>query len=638
MAAFLGAPIVAFSGGRFEPPIDTIAGWGLRPTSARARRYAEQHGLPYIALEDGFLRSVALGNQDPPLSLVLDDLGVYYDATHPSRLESLIARPLTAGESTRAQALLSAWRNARLSKYNYARDDADPLPERYVLVVDQTLGDASISYGMADEASFHRMLEAALAENPECTMLLKVHPEVMAGHKRGYFDLEATVRLPRVQVIGQDVHPVRLIEHAQAVYTVTSQMGFEGLLWGKPVRIFGMPFYAGWGLTQDELPSPERRTKVMFENLVHAALVEYPRYLDPETGQRCEPERVIEWMALQRRMRSRFPETVYAVGFSYLKKRIVRDFFQGSTVKFVTRPEQAPEDATVAVWGRGGQGEKRPMIRIEDAFLRSVGLGADLIRPLSFVMDFQGMYYDATVPSELEHLLLTTQFSADLVARAQQLRHRIVTHGLTKYNVGAHEWRRPEGDSQIILVPGQVESDASIRYGSPVIQSNMAFLQAVREGNPSAHVIYKPHPDVLAGLRRKGEGEDQAMRWCDEVVTDVAMGPLLSVVDQVHVLTSLAGFEALLRGKAVTCYGQPFYAGWGLTEDRAPIARRTRRLSIDELVAAALILYPTYVSRNTRKFTTPERVLDELLDWRSEEMEGLFLWRRLLRLALRLGK
>ena len=128
------------------------------------------------------------------------------------------------------------------------------------------------------------------------------------------------------------------------------------------------------------------------------------------------------------------------------------------------------------------------------------------------------------------------------------------------------------------------------------------------------------------------------MRWCDEMVTDVAMGSLLSAVDEVHVLTSLAGFEALLRGKAVTCYGQPFYAGWGLTEDRAAIARRTRRLSIDELVAAALILYPTYVSRTTRKFTTPERALDELLDWRSEEMESLSLWRPLLRLALRLGK
>ena len=205
---------------------------------------------------------------------------------------------------------------------------------------------------------------------------------------------------------------------------------------------------------------------------------------------------------------------------------------------------------------------------------------------------------------------------------------------MTKYNVGAHEWRRPEGAGRIILVPGQVESDASVRYGSPVIQSNMVLLQAVREGNPLAHVIYKPHPDVLAGLRRKGEGEDHAMRWCDEVVTDVAMGPLLSVVDEVHVLTSLAGFEALLRGKAVTCYGQPFYAGWGLTEDRAPIARRTRRLTLDELVAGALILYPTYVSQTTGTFTTPERALEELLKWRRQDKNRLVLWRKLLRLVL----
>ena len=40
-------------------------------------------------------------------------------------------------------------------------------------------------------------------------------------------------------------------------------------------------------------------------DLVYAALVEYPRYVDPETGQRCELERAIEWMALQRRMARR---------------------------------------------------------------------------------------------------------------------------------------------------------------------------------------------------------------------------------------------------------------------------------------------------------------------------------------------
>jgi len=166
----------------------------------------------------------------------------------------------------------------------------------------------------------------------------------------------------------------------------------------------------------------------------------------------------------------------------------------------------------------------------------------------------------------------------------------------------------------------------------------MGLLQAVREAHPTAHVLYKPHPDVLAGLREKGEGEEEAKRWCDEVVTDVAMGELLSAVDEVHVLTSLAGFEALLRGKPVTCYGQPFYAGWGLTEDRSAIARRTYRLTLDELVAGALILYPTYVSRTTGRFTTPERALDELLGWREKAKADLPLRRQLLRLALRLGK
>lgn len=391
------------------------------------------------------------------------------------------------------------------------------------------------------------------------------------------------------------------------------------------------------GLTEDALAPPSRRSAVPLEHLIHAALVDYPRYVDPETSQRCEPERVIEWMGLQRKMRTRFPKTLYAVGFSRWKRPVVREYCQGSLVQFVRGIEEVPEDGMSAVWGQEHRNEKRPVVRMEDAFLRSVGLGADLVRPLSWVMDQRGMYYDATAPSELEHLLQATEFSADLIARAQGLRQRIVEHSLTKYNVGSSGWRRPEGLSRVILVPGQVESDASIRYGAPGIRSNINLLQSVRKANPSAHIIYKPHPDVVAGLRKKGEGEDEAARWCDEVVTDIVMGELLTVVDEVHVLTSLAGFEALLRGKPVTCYGQPFYAGWGLTDDRIPLARRTGRLTIDELTAGTLILYPTYVSRTTGRFTTPERALDELLEWRQQQ-NGLPLGQNFLRLALRLGK
>jgi capsular polysaccharide export protein len=334
----------------------------------------------------------------------------------------------------------------------------------------------------------------------------------------------------------------------------------------------------------------------------------------------------------------RFPPVLYAVAFSRWKRPIVQEYCQGSAVRFVGSADDAPEGATLLVWGRADGREKRPTIRVEDAFLRSVGLGADLIRPLSWVMDGRGMYYDATAPSDLEHLLQNIDCSDDLLQRAQRLRQCIVGHGLTKYNVGTSRWRRPEGASRVILVPGQVESDASIQYGTGAIRSNIGLLRAVREAHPAAYVVYKPHPDVLAGLRMKGRGEEEATRWCDEVVTDSAMGELLAAVDEVHVLTSLTGFEALLRDKKVTCYGQPFYAGWGLTYDLIPHPRRTRRLTLDELVTGTLILYPTYVSRTTGKFTTAETVLDELINWRKQQRPNAFMWPKFLHLALVLRK
>jgi capsular polysaccharide export protein len=334
-----------------------------------------------------------------------------------------------------------------------------------------------------------------------------------------------------------------------------------------------------------------------------------------------------------------FPPVIYACAFSIWKKPIVRQFFAGSQVIFVRSASQVPANSSLLVWGRKPVRGKLPagvqLIHLEDGFLRSVGLGADLIRPLSWVIDDRGIYYDATQPSGLEVLLQTTEFTPELLARAVWLRERIVSTGLTKYNVGSSGWQRPAGAGCVILVPGQVESDASLRFGAPGICTNLGLLRAVREANPNAYLLYKPHPDVVAGLRRKGRDEDEAGRWCDEVVADVVMSDLLLQVDEVHTLTSLTGFEALLRGKAVTCYGQPFYAGWGLTMDMQPIHRRSRSLSLDMLVAGTLILYPIYISRTTGQFTTPERALDELLAWRKTSALGLPWWYHVYRLLKR---
>lgn len=339
------------------------------------------------------------------------------------------------------------------------------------------------------------------------------------------------------------------------------------------------------------------------------------------------------------------PSTIHAVGFSPWKKMHVRAYFQDREIVFVSKPTRLPKKSglSVATWGvripDSFFPERTEIIRLEDGFLRSVGLGADLVRPLSWVRDSHGIYYDATRPSDLELILRHSDFDAPLLARARQLAERITAAQLTKYNTGYGAWRRPDGQERVILVPGQVESDASIRCGAAGIKTNLGLLAEVRRRNPDAFIIYKPHPDVVAGLRLKGTGESSAMVFCDEVIGDVPMAALLKQIDEVHTLTSLTGFEALMRGKKVVTHGMPFYAGWGLTEDlaftREVAERRNRQLSLDELVAGTLILYPTYVSRETGLFITPEQALDELLTWRDKQPIQIPAWRQVLRFFLK---
>lgn len=339
------------------------------------------------------------------------------------------------------------------------------------------------------------------------------------------------------------------------------------------------------------------------------------------------------------------PNELYALGFSSWKQKPLRAFLPESRLHFIRSLHQLPPAATLLLWGTQRAPDDYPVIRVEDGFLRSNGLGADLIAPLSYCFDRSGLYYDASKRSDLEQILSTHDFDAALLERARLLREQIVTLGLTKYNVGQGSWQRPQellsaaksrADQTVILVPGQVESDASIALGSGLIRSNMALLRAVRERHPDAYVLYKPHPDVRAGLRRVGEGEAQAEIYCDAVVQDVSMHHLLKQVDQVHVMTSATGFEALLRNIPVTCYGTPFYAGWGLTTDVQVIPRRQQVLSLDALVAGALILYPRYIHPQTQRLCSPEDAVCALHAQRGGASDYyLPFWRKAMRLLLR---
>jgi capsular polysaccharide export protein len=139
----------------------------------------------------------------------------------------------------------------------------------------------------------------------------------------------------------------------------------------------------------------------------------------------------------------------------------------------------------------------------------------------------------------------------------------------------------------------------------------------VRAENPHAYIIYKPHPDVAAGNRKGRLSIGNALLFADHVETEASVISCIDVADELHTMTSLSGFDALLRGKKVVTYGQPFYAGWGLTTDvfKTGLAfkRRTKKRSIDELVAAALIHYPIYWDWDLKGYTTCEATLLHLI-------------------------
>ena len=165
-----------------------------------------------------------------------------------------------------------------------------------------------------------------------------------------------------------------------------------------------------------------------------------------------------------------------------------------------------------------------------------------------------------------------------------------------------------------------MEDDASIRLGCTALRSNLGLLDAVRQGNPDAYIVYKPHPDVLSGNRRGKVHIQRALQFADVIHTDWSVIDCIEACDEVHTLTSLTGFDALLRGKTVVTYGQPFYAGWGLTQDRCmdgvAFARRRRKLKLDELVAAVLLRYPVYWDWTLTGYTSCEAVLNRIVEQR----------------------
>nr|WP_029372392.1 capsular polysaccharide biosynthesis protein [Paracoccus sp. TRP] len=588
---------------------DYVGIWGDSPTAWRGKALAGRTGARLVRFEDAFLRSVLPGRargtvaRRGPVGLMIDPIGLHFDPRAPSLIETLVHAPETQAQLDRARQGIERLIAADLSKYNAHLPAVAPPTPGYVLVIDQTRGDASLMGATRDD--FLRMLQAARDENPGQPVVIRSHPETARGLRPGHFtpqDLR-----PGDEFCDSPVSPWALLRGAAGVYVLSSQLGYEAMLAGHRPRVFGQPFYAGWGLSEDQHPVPRRRP-ASIEQLFAASHLLAPVWYDPCRDRLTDFEGAMDQIEAEARAWRQDHDGHLAYGMRLWKRPFMARFFgSGRGVRFSDKP--GPQ-VTMA-WANRAD-ETPGALRVEDGFLRSRGLGAALVPPLSLVADDLGIYYDPSRESRFERLM-AQPLPPGGRERASRLARQLTRAGITKYNLTGQLPDLPPG--RRILVPGQVEDDASIRLGAGEVRSNLALLQRVRAENPDAVLIYKPHPDVEAGLRPGLIPAAALDALADVVAHGAPADALLGKVDEVWTMTSTLGFEALLRGVSVTTLGAPFYAGWGLTRDLGSVpARRQVRADLEQLIYCALIAYPRYFDPVSRLPCPPEVAVERLSD------------------------
>lgn len=716
-------------------------GWGYKPNTQNTRLLANKLQRPYWALEDGFISWLNHPSQSQSyqrLSYIIDKVGMYYDASKPSGLDVVLAEQADI-DNGRINRLREQLLKLKVSKYNQSRCQPESWPEwlvgfnysdsRFLLLVDQTLGDASIAFSGGSAGSFECMLSWAverLVQDDKLHVIIKIHPDVLLGKKSGYLfnALKAkpldSALAQRIHLLSDDVSPADLISMACEVATVSSQMGFEALWQNKAVTCFAWPFYAGRGLTHDkcEQSLAYQRQPVSLNQLLQAALIDYPVYLHPDTQQVCEVEEIVDYLQAHFLTREMQCESLAVPNVSLWKRSFIPEFVSAS-VKRINFAGPKENDVSL-LWGmkdkanimdvdsrlrgndaedgvnvvsesdaynkvtpsfpctsvssidvdsrlRGSDAEdggsvvsesdtldqvtpsyprtrvssthaskstavinNKKIWRIEDGFIRSVGLGADLRRPSSLVLDDEGIYYNGKQPSRLERLLENYDLNAYEQHRAAQLLVLLRESNITKYNVESSSdvarFVTQANGREVVLVTGQFQQDLSMQFGAEDIRDNLSLLQQVKLDFPVAYIIYKEHPDVYSGVRPGRIVEQAVHQYADAYVTDTSLTDLFSITQRLCTICSLAGFEALTRGISVTTYGLPFYAGWGLTDDKCKLPRRHARRSVEELAYMSLVLYARYVSWETRQITTVESTINALVCDRPQTMQLKTSW------------
>ena len=197
-------------------------------------------------------------------------------------------------ELQRAEDAISRLQDQHLSKYS-AFDPRMPLPEPgFILLIKHTRADGAVRASGGGQIDFDAMLAHARAHFPDHKIIIRTHPETRFNLREGYFSARHCDS-PQITLFNRATSPWHLLERAKAVYSFSSQLGFEAILSEHRPHIFGQPFYAGWRVTNDLGPKIARRKPgLTLQEFLYGCMIIYPRYFDPVTRRACPVKVVVD--------------------------------------------------------------------------------------------------------------------------------------------------------------------------------------------------------------------------------------------------------------------------------------------------------------------------------------------------------
>ncbi len=226
----------------------------------------------------------------------------------------------------------------RLSSDKYAPDASPhhlttPSGRKKVVILDEEKQNRfKLKKVMASEKTFFEMISAAKKNHPGAAFFLLEPKTVRSDKKKGY--LRKVAEANGVQVLQNDVSSISILSQADVVYTVASQLGLDAIFLGKKIYCFGMPFYAGWGLTKDSIKLDRRNVKRSREEIFAAFCLFMTRYRHPITSEPSSFREILRFIILQRPLNFERNRYIACIHFDENLITFCKQFFAHANLHF----------------------------------------------------------------------------------------------------------------------------------------------------------------------------------------------------------------------------------------------------------------------------------------------------------------